>query len=221
MIRGGEREGFVPVPNAVMETMALSSMGIEERRVLDVVLRMTFGWQKIESEISLSFFSRATGMKRQACWRAADKLQAKKVIVVEKKRRGKASHYRLNTKVEEWQGVNRSVYSPKCKPGRLQGVNPGVYTSVNRSVDGSYIYRQDKHSPTHRRSKNDFGSHEFDKIREAQAAKKEEPEESDEERLARFKVVLGKMQKGDKNRPKVMGMVRELESKIKTQEVAG
>ncbi|MDD5348525.1 MAG: replication protein [Candidatus Omnitrophica bacterium] len=215
-----EREGFVPVPNAVLETMALSSMGIEERRVLDVVLRMTFGWKKIESEISLSFFSRATGLRRQACWRAVHKLRAKKVIAVETKRRGKTSQYRLNTKVEEWQGVNRSVYSPKCKPGRLQGVNPGVYTSVNRSVDSSYIYRQNRHSSTHRRSKNDFGSHELDKIREAQATNTEEPEETDEARLARFKAVLAKMQKDDKHRPTVQGMVRELEMKVKTQGAA-
>ena len=81
-------DGFTRIANEILEALVRVSLSRNEWRVLMVVVRQTYGYGKKTDSISLSQFSRATGMMSHNAYRALKSLEAKKMIIVQ--------HGRLN-----------------------------------------------------------------------------------------------------------------------------
>ncbi len=70
---------FTKTPNDLFDHW-LPHLGEAELKVLLVVMRKTFGWQKIRDQISISQLAKITGMERETVIKAARSLQKKGVI---------------------------------------------------------------------------------------------------------------------------------------------
>jgi phage replication O-like protein O len=54
--------GFVSIANEIFEALARKKIPASARQVLDVIFRKTYGWNKLTDTISISQFSKATGI---------------------------------------------------------------------------------------------------------------------------------------------------------------
>jgi len=80
-----KEDGFTAIANEIMDALAHIRIPGEERQILDVILRKTYGFQKCEDYISLSQFMSMTGIKKPNVIRAIRGLTSKKMIIVIKK----------------------------------------------------------------------------------------------------------------------------------------
>lgn len=75
-----KENGYVPIANEIIEHLARFLINGETMRVLWVIFRKTYGFNKKEDAISLSQFVEATGMKKPEVCRALRKLESMKII---------------------------------------------------------------------------------------------------------------------------------------------
>ena len=75
-----KENGYTAIANEIMEALAHYRIPGEQRQVLDVIIRKTYGFNKKADMISNSQFVRATGLKKQTVHRAIKGLILKNVI---------------------------------------------------------------------------------------------------------------------------------------------
>jgi len=105
-------EGYVKIANEIQEAFCRRRIPGEERQVLDVIIRKTYGWNKCEDTISLSQFAEMTGLVKQHVARSLKSLLSKKIITVTKNGDNKPQAFKLNKNYEEWQVSPKKVTSP-------------------------------------------------------------------------------------------------------------
>lgn len=93
-------EGFLAIPNEVYEALACTDLSGGERRVLDVVFRQTYGFNKKRDWISKGQLVSATRMDRTTCIRCAAALEKKRVIIAT--REPGRTYYEFNVNLAEW-----------------------------------------------------------------------------------------------------------------------
>ncbi len=86
------KPNFTMVPNFILDD-CMADMSDSELRVVMVVCRKTFGWQKEQDKISLSQLMKATGLSRQGVLNGISKAEADNFIAREKS--GQTYIYRL------------------------------------------------------------------------------------------------------------------------------
>lgn len=92
-----KENGYTSIANELMEAFARTpSIGSEAFQVLMLLLRRSYGFQKKEAEMSISFIAQGTGMKRRCASRAIERLVSKRLIV----RTG--SLVAINKNYDEW-----------------------------------------------------------------------------------------------------------------------
>lgn len=74
--------GFTPIAHEILEALARHrpAIGADEWRILAVLFRMTFGWQRKWTEISLENWALMTGMTKAHARRAIRKLLERNII---------------------------------------------------------------------------------------------------------------------------------------------
>lgn len=60
-----KENGYTPMANEILDALAKTDLTSSESRILRVVWRKTYGWNKKEDKISLSQFQALTGLSRQ------------------------------------------------------------------------------------------------------------------------------------------------------------
>lgn len=93
-------DGFVPIPNNLMDALAKIRIPGEARQVLDVIYRRTLGWNKGQELIRLSEFEDITGLSKVHVLRSISKLLSMNLIFVTKK--GSAATYEPNRDFSSW-----------------------------------------------------------------------------------------------------------------------
>ena len=91
-----EKENYTKVPNEIFEALAKTKLSNYELRYIWVLLRKTYGWNKISEYISNSQFVKETGIKKYHIWRTEKRLLWRKIVT---KRGNKLS---FNTNYGEW-----------------------------------------------------------------------------------------------------------------------
>lgn len=92
-----KENGYTSIANELMEAFARTpSIGSEAFQVLMLLLRRSYGFQKKDAEMSISFIAQGTGMKRRCASRAIERLVSKRLIV----RAG--SIVAINKNYDEW-----------------------------------------------------------------------------------------------------------------------
>lgn len=74
--------GYTRIANELMEVLALTDLNGTQRRILDVILRQTYGFQRKEHELSLNFISKATNIHKMQIQRELTSLIDRKIILV-------------------------------------------------------------------------------------------------------------------------------------------
>jgi phage replication O-like protein O len=91
-----KEDGFVPLANEILEALARTRIVSEARQVFDVILRLTWGWNRKQSRISYRQFANLTGLTPAHVYRAIQYLLRQRLI--EKT----AAGYGIQKDYEQW-----------------------------------------------------------------------------------------------------------------------
>jgi phage replication O-like protein O len=75
-------DGYTRIANEILIALSFMRLSPNEWRLLNCIIRQTYGWQKKEDWISQSQFTEKTGIIRQNVWRTIEGLKTKKMIVI-------------------------------------------------------------------------------------------------------------------------------------------
>ncbi|WP_262372680.1 replication protein [Sutcliffiella horikoshii] len=93
--------GFTRIANDIFEQMAKTKLSPIQYRILFVIWRYTYGFNRKEHEFSLSFIGTATEYDQRQLQRELVKLEQRKIIV-QKVKRGKPRIISFNKNHDEW-----------------------------------------------------------------------------------------------------------------------
>lgn len=74
--------GYTRVANEILEALAMTNLNGTQRRILDVVMRQTYGYQRKEHELSVSFIAKATNINKRQIQRELSDLTEKNIILI-------------------------------------------------------------------------------------------------------------------------------------------
>ncbi len=92
-----KENGYTAIANEILEALALIRIPGEVRQVLDVIIRLTYGWHRKARHITYREFTERTGIQGRHVFRALRSLQEHSLI----ERTGDG--YRLQKDHEKWQ----------------------------------------------------------------------------------------------------------------------
>lgn len=98
--------GYTRIANELLERFPMPGMNGSELRLVLVITRKTYGFSKTSDRISLSQFSKASGMNRAQAVETLRSLIEKKIVIKD------GSVYKLNKNYDEWVVCKRI---PVCK----------------------------------------------------------------------------------------------------------
>ncbi len=140
--------GFVSIANETFDALGRTKIPAAARQVLDVIFRKTYGWNKLTDTISISQFSKATGICKRNVIRAIHQLEKMNMISVERWGSGendtgggendttpvtKISTYRFNKDYDTWgSGENDTGVVAKMTLGGSGKID--TEGSVNRGI---------------------------------------------------------------------------------------
>lgn len=98
-----ESENFTKVPNEIIEGIASSRSFCARARVMAVVIRKTYGWNKKEDWISLSQFQSITGIEKSNICRTLNQLVKAKIIIKSDNK------YQINSITKAWKELSNTI----------------------------------------------------------------------------------------------------------------
>ncbi len=118
-------ERYTRVSHGILEALALAGLGKRHYKVLLVLMRQTYGYDKVSDEISLTQFHDKTGVLPSNVSGAIDELVDMRVVV---KMPGKhAASLSINKDIAQWQG-NAKVDLSKVRG--YQNDNPAIIETI-------------------------------------------------------------------------------------------
>lgn len=103
--------GYTTIANELLEAMARIRIPGEQRQLIDVIIRMTYGFKRKNADISIRYFSSLTGITKQSVVRARKGLLDKRIILVDKKADSKTLNYRINKDFTQWKIIRKKAES--------------------------------------------------------------------------------------------------------------
>ena len=73
-------DGFIRIASEIVDALCKVNLSAYESRVLWFILRKTYGWQKKTDWISLSQFSKGTGLDKRHVHRTLKRLQEREIV---------------------------------------------------------------------------------------------------------------------------------------------
>jgi len=131
--------GHTRIAHPILEALALAPLTAAQLKVLTVVIRETYGWQRKDARISLSAFRAATGSHKSTVQRALEALTGEGVvIVVEPATFSAPATYRLEKDPRRWGrfAVTPPSLAAASEPDGVQ-VAPAQGGSVDATRGGS------------------------------------------------------------------------------------
>lgn len=119
--------GYTKIANEILEVLAKQPLNGTQRRILDVVFRYTYGFNRKEHELSLSYISKASNMHKQQVKRELDDLILKGIIHIVSEASFKSS------RVIEF-NKNYDMWIVDSKQNRVQLANQSTLQSANQST---------------------------------------------------------------------------------------
>jgi phage replication O-like protein O len=134
-------EQYTKIPNIILEKVMESKFNGTQFKLIMAVCRFTYGFQRNDAELSLSFLSQATGIDVRNIRRELDGLIQQNIIIEYSKQRGtRARFLGVNDHTEQWlEGVNspRGPIRPEGettlpREGELTPAREGEFTPQER-----------------------------------------------------------------------------------------
>jgi phage replication O-like protein O len=134
-------DGFTRIANELMEALARHNVPGEVTRIVLVILRKTYGFNKKEDAIPLSQFCLSTGMKKPNSIRAIKKALAMKLII--RTANGSIPLYRFNKDFDTWQPLSEQITLSK----RIKNVIQADNISLSARIPSKEI-KENKETPS-------------------------------------------------------------------------
>ena len=101
--------GYTRIANEILEAVTISKFNGTQLKIVLCVIRRTYGFQRKESDLSITFISRATGISKRYIAQEINNLITSNVLLVTKEHTIKSSRrLKLNKNYHEW-GTYRSI----------------------------------------------------------------------------------------------------------------
>ena len=104
-------KGYTKIANEILEKLAFAGINGSEYRIINVVIRKTYGFQKKKDMISLTQFQKATQMDRKQVVETIKSLVGKRILLKEN------NTYIFNKNWEEWVVGKRTLGGQKHTGG--------------------------------------------------------------------------------------------------------
>lgn len=146
--------GFTSIPNSIQEVLSRTPLTGRERRILDVVFRKTYGWNKPSDKISLSQFADITGIGRRHVIEVIKTLIGMKILLKDSAEDSTSAangtrtvrSYSVNAHCEEWGPV--CLVPPKALGLVPKAVNclvpPKAPTIEREDTKDKYVKEREK-----------------------------------------------------------------------------
>jgi phage replication O-like protein O len=105
-----KENGYTAIASEIMEQLTRTALSGHEFRLLLLLLRKTYGFNKKEDHISLSQMAKISGLSVIRCSQVVHSLSRKNIITITEKCKGKTNKYRFNKHYEAWVTITE-----KCK----------------------------------------------------------------------------------------------------------
>ena len=102
-----KENGFTAIANEIMDALMKYRIPGECEQVLKCVLRMTYGWNRKEVQISNNQISKMTGLKRQNVIRSIHWLESKLILRRIKTDSNRIKVLKFNKNFDEWESFNK------------------------------------------------------------------------------------------------------------------
>jgi len=133
--------GYTRIANEILEALAVTNLNGTQRRILDVIFRQTYGYQRKEHEISLNFLANATGIHKMQIQRELTALIDRKIITVASEASfNKSRVLAFNKNYKEW--LNSEQLAKQLTGN--ENDNHTVSEIVNRTVSESANQKKKK-----------------------------------------------------------------------------
>ncbi|WP_372997416.1 replication protein [Lutispora sp.] len=112
--------GYVRIANDLIEALARAKLNGTQRRILDVIIRNTYGYNKKTASLSDSFISKATGIHQKQVNREVNNLID--IFIVHLEYKGDYNNPRkigLNKNFEKWRGNENITCNEKVTTNEL------------------------------------------------------------------------------------------------------
>lgn len=124
--------GFTRIADEILEALARTDLSGSERRVIDVVMRKTWGYSKKSDRIALSQIEKATGLPRRTISRAVINLERMNILLGTRESLGITTRG-LNKHFAEWRPRDVDV------PSRVARVPRDVDVPRGRDKNGKSL----------------------------------------------------------------------------------
>src|SRR5690625_5575666 len=94
--------GYTKIANEILEVVQHFKFTVNEMKLIMCIWRFTYGFQRKEHEMSLSFFEQHTGLTRGRVNKSLKDLKENNVIFVQKGNAKKSNSYSFNKNYDEW-----------------------------------------------------------------------------------------------------------------------
>ena len=138
--------GYTRIANEILEEMAKIKLSPTQYRILFVVWRYTYGFQRKKHQLSLTFLSEATQCDFRLVQRELKKLITAKVLKTEQIN-GSARLISFNKKIKEWQiGIgeidNGRIDNGRIDKGTIGEIDKGTIGEIDNQERKKEIYKE-------------------------------------------------------------------------------
>ena len=104
-----KEDGYTAIANEIVEAIYKYPLSGHEFRMLLLIIRKTYGFQKTEDAVSLSQMMKALSLSKTRCSQVINKLQLQKIVTVTENINGIGKKYRFNKNFDQWATVHTRV----------------------------------------------------------------------------------------------------------------
>lgn len=115
MARPQIEDGYLKIANELWDALIRIRIPGEARQVLDVIMRMTYGYNRTWADISLSKFQAMTGLAKPHICHVIKLLITMQIIIINKGN-DKPVRYRIQKDYTRWKPLLKKVNNPKGRP---------------------------------------------------------------------------------------------------------
>ena len=121
--------GYVRIANELIEAMVAFNLNGREFRLLLLIIRETYGYNKKEAFVTLATMQKKTKIDKTNCSKIINSLQKKNIIRVVKNDNAEGKKYLLNKDYQQWQGVVKNDNG-----GLLNSTTGGTKNTEKRDI---------------------------------------------------------------------------------------
>lgn len=114
IIEADLKNGFTRIPNSILDALPQVGMNAAQHDICHILLRETYGWNRVERAISVGKIAQITGLSKRHISNELGEL-ARRRIIVRFPRPGKTTSYRIQSDVSQWIS-NRKGETEKTQP---------------------------------------------------------------------------------------------------------